>query len=312
MRVRDVPRSPSDYPAKCQREHALRAIGLGAYDYFNKPIQIDELNVVLRRAVYVHELERENRPAPEKLAANAILSQRKSSDFVRRCKLVFKGDYKDYLTLPRSSDTIWRCDGFRISQSCELAVLGVSLLCGLGLPMTGIGSPLLGWLFIGIATLWGVWALWASDPVKCMEAAEEAYRQSRDRKPWMFHPVPLSNASNFTRLPACLRMLNPHGRFRISYPGTSWISVVDAVNEYTTSDVKLRRTWTRRLSSRRMQCVLWIHPLRYAMECTPQVVVRGDGLVPRNPEAPGNHEEGDPTDECGEKRFRTDVHRNVA
>ena len=48
------------------------------------------------------------------------------------------------------------------------------------------------------------------------------------------------------------------------------------------------------------------------MECTPQVVVRGDGLVPRNPEAPGNHEEGDPTDECGEKRFRTDVHRNVA
>ncbi len=44
-----------------QREHALRAIGLGAYDYFNKPIQIDELNVVLGRAVYVHELERENR-----------------------------------------------------------------------------------------------------------------------------------------------------------------------------------------------------------------------------------------------------------
>ena len=44
-----------------QREHALRAIGLGAYDYFNKPIQIDELGVVLRRALYVHELERENR-----------------------------------------------------------------------------------------------------------------------------------------------------------------------------------------------------------------------------------------------------------
>ena len=44
-----------------QREHALRAISLGAYDYFNKPIQIDELNVVLRRAVYVHELECENR-----------------------------------------------------------------------------------------------------------------------------------------------------------------------------------------------------------------------------------------------------------
>jgi two-component system NtrC family response regulator len=44
-----------------QREHALRAISVGAYDFFNKPIQIDELNVVLRRARHVHDLERENR-----------------------------------------------------------------------------------------------------------------------------------------------------------------------------------------------------------------------------------------------------------
>ena len=44
-----------------QREHALRAISVGAYDFFNKPIQLDELNVVLRRARHVHELERENR-----------------------------------------------------------------------------------------------------------------------------------------------------------------------------------------------------------------------------------------------------------
>jgi len=44
-----------------QREHALRAISMGAYDFFNKPIQLDELNVVLRRARHVHDLERENR-----------------------------------------------------------------------------------------------------------------------------------------------------------------------------------------------------------------------------------------------------------
>ena len=44
-----------------QREHALRAISVGAYDFFNKPIQLDELNVVLRRARHVHDLERENR-----------------------------------------------------------------------------------------------------------------------------------------------------------------------------------------------------------------------------------------------------------
>ncbi len=42
------------------REHALRAISVGAYDFFNKPIQIDELNVVLRRARHVYDLEREN------------------------------------------------------------------------------------------------------------------------------------------------------------------------------------------------------------------------------------------------------------
>jgi two-component system NtrC family response regulator len=41
-----------------EREHALKAIGQGAYDFFFKPIQIDELKVVLRRAVYVSQLER--------------------------------------------------------------------------------------------------------------------------------------------------------------------------------------------------------------------------------------------------------------
>ncbi len=44
-----------------QREHALRAISLGAYDYFNKPIHIDELKVVLRRAHHLYQLEKENR-----------------------------------------------------------------------------------------------------------------------------------------------------------------------------------------------------------------------------------------------------------
>jgi two-component system NtrC family response regulator len=44
-----------------EREHALRAISAGAYDFFNKPIHLDELNVVLRRARHVHDLERENR-----------------------------------------------------------------------------------------------------------------------------------------------------------------------------------------------------------------------------------------------------------
>jgi two-component system NtrC family response regulator len=45
---------------RVEKEHALKAIGQGAYDFFYKPIQIDELKVVLRRAFYVSNLEREH------------------------------------------------------------------------------------------------------------------------------------------------------------------------------------------------------------------------------------------------------------
>jgi len=43
------------------RAHALRAVEQGAYDYFVKPIDVDELKVVLRRALRLHVLEAENR-----------------------------------------------------------------------------------------------------------------------------------------------------------------------------------------------------------------------------------------------------------
>ncbi len=42
------------------RELALRAIELGAHDYFQKPIDIDDLKVIIKRALYVQKLEREN------------------------------------------------------------------------------------------------------------------------------------------------------------------------------------------------------------------------------------------------------------
>jgi two-component system NtrC family response regulator len=43
------------------RAHALRAVEQGAYDYFVKPIDVDELEVVLHRALKLHTLEVENR-----------------------------------------------------------------------------------------------------------------------------------------------------------------------------------------------------------------------------------------------------------
>jgi two-component system NtrC family response regulator len=47
------------------REHALRAIALGAYDFYQKPIDIDVLQLIVSRAEQLFELEAENRRLAE-------------------------------------------------------------------------------------------------------------------------------------------------------------------------------------------------------------------------------------------------------
>ena len=42
-------------------EHALKAVALGAYDYYQKPIDADVLNIIIQRAFKLTELEQENR-----------------------------------------------------------------------------------------------------------------------------------------------------------------------------------------------------------------------------------------------------------
>ncbi|WP_375177918.1 sigma 54-interacting transcriptional regulator, partial [Marinobacter mobilis] len=42
------------------RESALNAISGGAYDFYQKPVDIDELGLIVRRAFHVHALEQEN------------------------------------------------------------------------------------------------------------------------------------------------------------------------------------------------------------------------------------------------------------
>src|SRR5258706_11078273 len=46
-----------------EKENGIEAIGQGAYDFFAKPVNIDELKVVLDRALHVQQLEREGREA---------------------------------------------------------------------------------------------------------------------------------------------------------------------------------------------------------------------------------------------------------
>lgn len=54
------------------REHALRAIALGAYDFYQKPIDIDVLQLIVSRAEHMFELEAENRRLTEAAAASPV------------------------------------------------------------------------------------------------------------------------------------------------------------------------------------------------------------------------------------------------
>ncbi len=55
-----------------EKTNALKAIGLGAYDFFCKPIQIEELKVVLNRAFYLSQLEKEFRELRKTLREEAF------------------------------------------------------------------------------------------------------------------------------------------------------------------------------------------------------------------------------------------------
>jgi two-component system NtrC family response regulator len=74
------------------REHALRAISIGAYDFYQKPIEIDVLRTILDRALRLSRLEAENR----KLAAlNASISpidgiMTANSEMLRVCRTIEK------------------------------------------------------------------------------------------------------------------------------------------------------------------------------------------------------------------------------
>ncbi|MCK9542614.1 MAG: PEP-CTERM-box response regulator transcription factor [Novosphingobium sp.] len=54
------------------RESALQAIAKGAYDFYQKPVDIDAIGLIVRRALQLHRLEGENR----KLAAKASRDDR--------------------------------------------------------------------------------------------------------------------------------------------------------------------------------------------------------------------------------------------
>lgn len=71
------------------RESALRAIALGAYDFYQKPVDIDQLGLIVQRAFHLHEIETENRKLAERDVHEALGGLITSSDsMLRVCRMI--------------------------------------------------------------------------------------------------------------------------------------------------------------------------------------------------------------------------------
>ena len=55
------------------RESALRAIASGAYDFYQKPVDIDQLGLIVRRAFQLHGIESENRRLEERAGDDSLV-----------------------------------------------------------------------------------------------------------------------------------------------------------------------------------------------------------------------------------------------
>ena len=55
-----------------ENENGVEAIGQGAYDFLAKPVNVDELKVIIDRAIHVQRLDRERRELLEKSTYNSF------------------------------------------------------------------------------------------------------------------------------------------------------------------------------------------------------------------------------------------------
>ncbi len=54
------------------RESATKAVAMGAYDFYKKPVDIDELGFIVQRAFHLHEIEEEHRRLESGAAASVL------------------------------------------------------------------------------------------------------------------------------------------------------------------------------------------------------------------------------------------------
>lgn len=83
-----------------ERESALRAIRSGAYDFYQKPIDAEELALIVRRAHHVYSLEEENRRLANRLSRSPLEGViTGSEEMARVCRMVERVAPTDVTTM---------------------------------------------------------------------------------------------------------------------------------------------------------------------------------------------------------------------
>ncbi len=72
-------------------DNALKAVALGAYDFYRKPIDSDELGHIIQRAFQLYDLEQENRRLAERGSSSALTGVICADpEMLKVCRLVEK------------------------------------------------------------------------------------------------------------------------------------------------------------------------------------------------------------------------------
>jgi two-component system NtrC family response regulator len=73
------------------QNNAVKAVGLGAYDFYQKPVDVDTLQLIVQRAYRIHALEAENRRLLEALATSPLDGVIAASDaMLKVCRTIEK------------------------------------------------------------------------------------------------------------------------------------------------------------------------------------------------------------------------------
>jgi len=83
-----------------EREHALQAVESGAYEFYRKPVQVEEIRFIVDRARRLHELETESRSSARAGAYESLPGVISASDSMKEvCRLVARAASSDISVL---------------------------------------------------------------------------------------------------------------------------------------------------------------------------------------------------------------------